>query len=546
MKGLTTDKRALTTVLIALVLFLIVVFGFAAATREPRAPVPSFQEQACSLGPEQLLRTQRGYFEPRSGQIALLPQTPAYMASGAGGWSHSGPWPYLQDVPLVFYGPGVIDGGVTVDRPVTTADIAPTIAGLLKGRLGESEGYALPEVIGSEAESVARKAPRLILTIVWDGGGWNTLDLWEDSWPNLEQMMSDGVNFTEATVGSNPSVTPAVHSTIGTGVFPDAHGITGVPVRDEEGEVVDAFLNGESSRFLQVKALAESWDEQNDNEAEIGMFGYEPWHLGMIGQGAERPGGDRDDAFWLDPDTNEWISNEDHYTLPSSVPATEGLGDHIAELDAADGEADDTWRDDVPLDDPARTEETPAFVGHHADAMLAMIEAEGYGRDGITDLLFTNFKQIDRVGHYYNMDSEYVNDVLMRTDEELGRIFEELDRIVGEGEWVVALTADHGQQPDASDIDGYGINPRKVENDIRSEFGDVVRAVWPTEVFLVDDAMESEGVTVEEIARFLGGYTLEDNNAGVGAAVGGAGEFEAGDRLFEMAIPAAMLPDFDC
>ncbi|MGH2776214.1 MAG: alkaline phosphatase family protein [Actinomycetota bacterium] len=545
MTRLPADKKGLTMALIAVVLLLVAVFGFAAVTREPREVVPSFEQQVCGLDPDWLLRTQRGYFEERSGQIALLPRTPAYMASGAGGWSHSGPWPYLQDVPLVFYGPGIIDEGITSDRPVTTADVAPTIAALLKGRLGESDGEALGEVIGSEGRSIERPAPKFILTIVWDGGGWNTLDLWDGSWPNLEEMMDEGVSFTEATVGSNPSVTPAVHSTLGTGVFPDTHGITGVPVRDEQGEVVDSFLKGESSRFLQVPALAELWDERNAGRAEIGMFGYEPWHLGMIGKGAEKTGGDKDDALWLDTESNEWITNEDHYTLPSSVPATDGLEEHLEELDSADGEADDLWRDDVPLDDPGRAEETPAFVSHHVDAMLEMIETEGYGDDDITDLLFTNFKQIDRVGHYYNMDSEYVNDVLVRTDEELGRIIDELDRIVGPGEWVIALTADHGQQPDAEDLDAYGINPRAVETAIREEFGDVVRAVWPTEVFLLEDAMEERGVTVEEIARFLGGHTLGDNQR-FSEEFTFFGRFESNNRLFDLAVPADMLSDFDC
>ncbi|MGH2700227.1 MAG: alkaline phosphatase family protein [Actinomycetota bacterium] len=544
---LTGDKRGLTVALVALVAVLLVTFGVAAALREPRRPVPSFAEQACSLPDELLERTERGYFEPRSGQISLLPKTPAYMASGAGGWSHSGPWPYLQDVPLVFYGPGVIDSGVTVDRPVTSADIAPTLAGLMKGRLGAADGEALEEVVGSSGETATRKVPKLILTIVWDGGGWNTLDLWNDSWPNLRAMMDGGVNFTHATVGSSPSVTPAVHTTIGTGVFPDTHGITGVPVRDENGEVVDAFLKGESSRFIQVPALAERWDELNGNEAKIGMVGYEPWHLGMIGQGAERVGGDRDDAAWLDTETNDWITNEDHYRLPPSLLAAEGLDALVEELDAADGLVDDSWREDVSLDDPGRAEETPAFIGYHTNAMLEMIAAEGYGRDGITDLLFTNYKQIDRIGHYYNMNSDYVNDALVRTDEELGKIFTELDRVVGRGEWVVALTADHGQQPDAADVDGYGVNPREIEDDIRDQFGDVVRAVWPTEVFLLDDALEREDVTVERVANFLGGYTVGDNNdSDVGDLVGGTGRFEADERLFAMAIPAALLDEGAC
>ncbi|MGI8790118.1 MAG: hypothetical protein ACR2I4_04440, partial [Actinomycetota bacterium] len=62
----------------------------------PPHAVASFERQLCSLPQEWLERTRRGYFAPRSGQIAILPRTPAYMASGGSGWSHSGPWPYLQ------------------------------------------------------------------------------------------------------------------------------------------------------------------------------------------------------------------------------------------------------------------------------------------------------------------------------------------------------------------------------------------------------------------------------------------------------------------
>jgi arylsulfatase A-like enzyme len=143
------------------------------------------------------------------------------------------------------------------------------------------------------------------------------------------------------------------------------------------------------------------------------------------------------------------------------------------------------------------------------------------------------------------MDSEYVNDVLVRTDEELGRIIDELDRIVGPDEWVIALTADHGQQPDAEDIDAYGVNPRAVEAAIRQEFGDVVRAVWPTEVFLLEQAMEGQDVTVEEIARFLGGHTLADNlRFSEGEPF--TGRFESQNRLFDLAVPAEMLSGFEC
>jgi arylsulfatase A-like enzyme len=508
-------------------------------------PLPSFEAQACSLPGDWLLRTQRGYYQPRSGQVSLLPRYPAYMASGGGGWSHSGPWPYLQKVPIVFYGPGIIDPTGDVDRPVTTADIAPTIMTMLKGFFRTEDGDSLDEVARISGTLLRKPAPRLILTIVWDGGGWNVLEQWPDAWPNLARMMREGVTYTGATVGSSPSVTPAVHTTLGTGVFPWTHGITGVPVRDENGEVVDAFLKGESARFLRVSALAERWDEQHLNRVHVAMVGYEPWHLGMIGAGAERDNGDKDDAVWLDIETNEWITNPEHYRLPDAFENAQGLEQDLRVTDAADGEVDRAWRDNAILDSPDRVEEVPGFIDYHTRAMLKMIKDEGYGRDKVTDLVFTNYKQIDRNGHYYNMASDEVLDSLTESDKVLADIEEVLNREVGEGKWVVIMTADHGQQPDAPAIDAYGIDPKEVQRDIDDEFGPITRAVWPTEVFLLEDEMEKLDVTEEDVANFLGDYRLDENTEGA-AATETTGRFGPQDRIFDMAIPSRLLPTLRC
>lgn len=504
-------------------------------------PVPSFEEQACSLPRAWLERTRRGYYPPRSGQISLLPKTPSYMASGGDGWSHSGPWPYLQEVPLVFYGPGAIPSLGDVDTPATTADIAPSLGRLVNTTFPTTDGKALKEPSSTNPP----RPPRLVLTIVWDGGGWNTLDMYEGDWPNLARLMRRGISYTNATVGSSPSVTPAVHSTLGTGAYPWRAGVTGVPVRDEAGEVVDAFLKGESSRFLQLPTFAERWDEANHGRPLVGMLGYEPWHLGMIGQGAERAGGDKDDAIWLNVETNEWITNPDHYRLPGSVTSVSTLDRHLDELDIADGAVDRAWLDNDILDAPDRVEETPAFVHFHADALLNMIESEGYGEDRVTDLLFTNFKQIDRVGHYFNMASPEVHESVIATDEELGRIVEALDEVVGRGKYVVVVTADHGQQPDESAVGGYGIDPNEVERDIDAAFGPVTDAVWPTEVFLDDEGLEREDVSVDEVARWLGDYRLEDNVEDRDA-IADRDELADVDRLFDLAIPARMLPGIEC
>jgi predicted AlkP superfamily pyrophosphatase or phosphodiesterase len=538
------SARAGIIAIVAVAVVAVVVVPSLGFLRNERS-VPSFTEQACALPPSWLERITRGYSPGRSGQISILPDQPAYLASGAGGWSHSGPWPYLQRVPIVFYGPGMIEGGRSIDRPVTIADIAPTIARLMGGELS-GDGQALEEVAPSGRAVIPAHRPRVVVTVVYDGGGWNTLNQWPGDWPVLERFMERGVTYRNATVGSSPSVTPAVHTTLGTGVYPSGHGITGIPVRDEEGTVVDAFLKGESSRFMEAPALAERWDEANGNRALVGMVGYEPWHLGMIGQGAERPTGDKDDAAWLDIETNEWITNEDHYRLPTGLIETDGLGEEIERLDAADGKKDGAWKNLAILDDPARTEETPAFIRYHTRAMLNLMRNEGYGDDAVTDLMFTNYKQIDRLGHYFNMASWEVHDAVVETDRQLGVIARGLDRDVGRGRWVLVVTADHGQQPDAEAIGGYGIDPPEVLQDINDRFGPITRAVWPTEVFLFEDVMDKEGVSVEEVARFLADYRLTDNTIRPDVRLAGAGKFDPQDRLFDMAIPSRLLTEISC
>ena len=169
-------------IVLGVALFLVTSGSLYLSTARRALPIPSFRDQMCSLPPDWLKLTRRGSFPGRVGEIALLPRTPAYFASAAGGWTHTGPWPYLQDVPLVFYGPEFIRRAGAVERPVTVADVAPTLAGLIGADFNPADGSRLIEVRGQN--------PALVVTIVWDGGGWNVLNRWPDSWPNLSAMDS--------------------------------------------------------------------------------------------------------------------------------------------------------------------------------------------------------------------------------------------------------------------------------------------------------------------------------------------------------------------
>ena len=90
--------------------------------------------------------------------------------------------------------------------------------------------------------------------------------------------------------------------------------------------------------------------------------------------------------------------------------------------------------------------------------MRKILKREGYGEDEVTDLFFVNYKPVDSIGHTYNM-----------VDPEVGRLFATRTCLLRSWrgswtngwaveEWVVALTADHGQTPHPSTTGAWAID----------------------------------------------------------------------------------------
>ena len=111
-------------------------------------PAPGeLADAACSIPHEQLLRVWRGTDGERSGQVVFVPAEPNFVGTN---FPHSGPWDYLQDVPLLWYGPGIVPPLGRVDTPATIADIAPTQARLLGFDFEAPDGRVLEEIPAPE------------------------------------------------------------------------------------------------------------------------------------------------------------------------------------------------------------------------------------------------------------------------------------------------------------------------------------------------------------------------------------------------------------
>jgi Type I phosphodiesterase / nucleotide pyrophosphatase len=96
-----------------------------------------------------------------------------------------------------------------------------------------------------------------------------------------------------------------------------------------------------------------------------------------------------------------------------------------------------------------------------ADAYLTQlaelaIDQLGLGKANSTDFLGIAYSTLDYAGHAFGPRSWEVQDILVQLDKDLADLFTHLDKVVGRGNYVVALSADHGAMPIPEDMQTSG------------------------------------------------------------------------------------------
>jgi arylsulfatase A-like enzyme len=128
------------------------------------------------------------------------------------------------------------------------------------------------------------------------------------------------------------------------------------------------------------------------------------------------------------------------------------------------------------------------------------------GKDETTDLLALSFSQVDAVGHDYGPRSREQLENLLHLDRVLGEFLGSLDRVVGEGSWLLALTGDHGVMdvPESMREEGRA-GTRASESQL-----DQLRAIflrsrdWHDSPLVAEDALVNELEALPFVADALG------------------------------------------
>jgi predicted AlkP superfamily pyrophosphatase or phosphodiesterase len=495
---------------------------------------------------EVLLRTWHGIMPGRSGNLQIISRYPDYIGAGL---THSSPYDYTQEVPMFLYGPGFIKPG-TYSKPVTLADLAPTTGALLRFPFDAPDGTAQTQALAPD-----RPLPKLIVTLVWDSGGKDVLDIWPKDWPYLRSIMGDGAWFTHATVGASPSNTPTGHAIIGTGAFPADNGMV-----DEYVKVNNRIEkpNANGPAFMVLPTIADLYDRAMNNKPVVGALASLSAHIMMIGHGSEWNGGDKDIAVAREKEGASTGGNDSavnwnltsgmapFYEMPryvNSLPTIDGFNQ---ELDALDGARDGMWRDNS-IEQFNNGFDTPARTPFQTQLFEKVISEEGFGADDVPDLLYLNYKAIDVIGHAFSANGIEMSDALRIQDQALKVLVDFLNETVGKGQWVMALTADHGTNLNPAVSGAFQIDTGSIEDLLNQRFDDgdnvpLIEKFRTTEFWLNEDELAQSGSDLVDVSNFLLSLTESQTFKPGGEPQPGHED----DPVFSGAFPTSLMDHLPC
>ena len=144
---------------------------------------------------------------------------------------------------------------------------------------------------------------------------------------------------------------------------------------------------------------------------------------------------------------------------------------------------------------------------------LAAIDAEELGADEVPDFLAISYSSTDYAGHNFGPQSKEVQDMYIRLDMELERLLKELDAKVGEGNYVVFLSADHAVAENSQRMNELGFkynnfNSRALATYINQELikkykeGGLIESAG-LDLFLDHSALVAKKIDLYEIQLFI-------------------------------------------
>ena len=324
--------------------------------------------------------------------------------------------------------------------------------------------------------------PKLVVGLMVDQMRWDYLTRYADLYTEggFRRLMRDGYNCNRTFINYIPAITAVSHTSVYTGTVPAINGIVGndfvlngdrvycttdkyvqgVGTIDKDGNPNPIVWAGQHSPHnLLVTTITDQLRlATNFRSKVIGVALKDRASIFPAGSSANA-------AYWMDAYSMNFVTST-YYMKKLPKWVEEFNNRHLGETylqnlsshnpDIKDGPwkllldeskyvqsapRNQKWEDDLD----GSIKQSPWGQTITFDMAMAAVEGENLGNnpENVPDFLAVSISSTDMIGHKVSPNSIWMEDTYLRLDREVERFLKFLDEKVGEGQYVIFLTADH-------------------------------------------------------------------------------------------------------
>ena len=274
--------------------------------------------------------------------------------------------------------------------------------------------------------------PKLVVGIVVDQMRWDYLYYYDAEYGEggIKRLVNEGYSFEDTQISHSPSVTAIGHASIYTGSVPALHGICGNYFFQDEREVYccedttvqsvgsDSAEGQMSPRRMLATTIGDELRLATDFRSRV-------FSVALKDRAAILPGGHScNAAYWWDTSAGRFVS---------STYYMDALPEYVNDFN-------EQWKQEPGFNIKA------SCIGVTTTFALAetILKEEQLGKGDETDMLCVSISSTDAIGHLYSTHSDEIKASFLQLDKDLTAFLKTLDEHVGQGNYLLFLTADHG------------------------------------------------------------------------------------------------------
>ena len=362
----------------------------------------------------------------------------------------------------------------------------------------------------SHAQAFFTEKPKLVVGVVVDQMRWDYLGRYYQQFGNdgFVRLINEGYSCNNCLINYLPTITAIGHTSIYTGSTPALHGICGNTfyidekktycTQDDAVESVgcDNCKKGKMSpRNLLATTIGDQLRLHTDFRSKVIGVSYKD-------RAAILPAGhSANAAYWLDSQGPCFITSTYYMQeLPKWVKDfNKNLGKNKQARLLADS-----------------ISFSPLCGTITTDMAIAALQNENLGKGDVTDMLCVSYSQTDVIGHQWGTRGHHTDEAYLQLDRDLARLLHALDQQVGQGNYLLFLTADHGGAHNWRFMQEHKLHggPWKSKDGIKelesavseafhAELKPVIASVLDYRIFLNHQSIREQGLDLQKVKQTI-------------------------------------------